>query len=95
MNAGVCKINIHLPDNHSLKEKRRILKSVMSRLRNLYNISVAEVDNQDLWQMATIGVSCVGSNHIDETIDSILNYIKQNYPDIEVVDHELEIMQGF
>jgi uncharacterized protein YlxP (DUF503 family) len=67
----------------------------MSRLRNQYNISIAEVEDQDLWQIATLGISWVGNSHTDETIDSILKYIEQNYPDIEVVDHETEVMQGF
>jgi uncharacterized protein YlxP (DUF503 family) len=95
MNAAVCKIKIHLPDNHSLKEKRRIIKSVISRLRNQYNISIAEVEDQDLWQIATLGLSCVGNSRIDETIASILKYIGQNYPAIEIIDHETEVMQGF
>lgn len=95
MNAAVCKIKIHLPDNHSLKDKRQIIKSVISRIRNQFNVSIAEVEDQDLWQLATIGISCVGNSHIDETIANVLKYIEQNYPDIEVIDHETEIMQGF
>ena len=95
MNATVCKIKIHLPDNHSLKGKRQIIKSIISRVRNQFNVSIAEVENQDLWQLATLGIASVGNNHSDETIANILKYIEQNYPDIEVVDHETEIMQGF
>ena len=97
MNAGIFKIKIHIPENHSLKEKRRIVKSLMSRLRNQYNISIAEVDDHDLWQMATLGISCISNsnNHVDQTINNIIKYIEQNYPELEIVNHEIEIMHGF
>jgi uncharacterized protein len=97
MNAAVCKIKLFLPENHSLKEKRRIIKSVMGKLRNQYNISIAEVEDQDLWQIATIGVSIVASsqNHVDEMIDRMLEYIRLTFPDIEVINHDIEVMHGF
>jgi uncharacterized protein YlxP (DUF503 family) len=97
MNAGIFKIKIHIPENHSLKEKRRIVKSLMARLRNQYNISIAEVDDHDLWQIATIGISCISNsnNHVDQIISNIIKYIEQNYPELEIVNHEIEIMHGF
>lgn len=97
MNAGVCKFKIHIPDNHSLKEKRRIVKSIMSKLRNQYNISIAEVDDHELWQIATLGMSCISNSnsHVDEIFNNILNFIRQNYPEIEIVDYDIEIMHGF
>lgn len=96
MNTGVCKIKLHLPGSQSLKSKRRIIKSIISRLRNQYNISIAEVDDQDLWQLATLGVACVSNHnqHVDETMSKVVNFIAQNYPELEVVDHELEILHG-
>ena len=97
MNAAVFKIKMHMPQSQSLKDKRRILQSMLKRLRNQYNISIAEVDDQDLWQMATIGLSCVCNSHghAGEIVDSMLNFIRQNYPEVEVVNHESEILQGF
>ena len=97
MNAGICKIRLHIPDNHSLKEKRRVVKSITSRLRNQFNISVAEVDDYDLWQMATLGISCVSNHnhHVDETLTKVVNYITQQYPELEIVDREMEILQGY
>ncbi len=96
MNTGVCKIKLHLPGIESLKGKRRIVKSVISRLRNQYNISIAEVDDQDLWQLATLGIACVSNHnqHVDETLSKVLGFIAQNYPELEVVDHEMEILHG-
>ncbi len=96
MNTGVCKLKLHIPENQSLKDKRRIVKSIISRLRNQYNISVAEVDDHDLWQLATLGISCVSNNgqHVDETITKIINFIVQNYPELEIVGQETEIIHG-
>ncbi len=96
MNTGICKIRLHLPGTESLKGKRRIVKSVISRLRNQYNISIAEVDDQDLWQLATLGIACVSNHnqHVDETLSKVLGFIAQNYPELEVVDHEMEILHG-
>ncbi len=96
MNTGICKLQIHLPDNHSLKEKRRTLKSITSRLRNQFNVSVAEVGDYDLWQSASIGISCVSNNnqHVDEILNKIMNYITFNYPELEIIDHDIEIMHG-
>ena len=96
MNTGVVKIQLHLPENQSLKDKRRIVKSIISRLRNQYNISIAEVDDNDLWQMATLGISCVSNNsqHVDETITDIIKFINHKYPELEIVNQEIEIIQG-
>jgi uncharacterized protein YlxP (DUF503 family) len=96
MNIGVCKIKLHIPGNQSLKDKRRVVKSIIPKLRNQYNISIAEVDDQDLWQLATLGISCVSNNgkHIDETITNIINFIGQNYPELEIISQETEIIHG-
>ncbi len=96
MNTGVCKIKLHLPESQSLKEKRRIIKPIITRLRNLYNISVAEVDDQDLWQIATIGVSCVSNHdhHIDEMLTSVLSFITDSYPNVEIIEQEIEVFHG-
>ena len=96
MNTGVGKIQLHLPENQSLKDKRRIVKSIIARLRNQFNVSIAEVDDNDLWQLATLGISCVSNNsqHVDETITNIIKFINHNYPELEIVNQEIEIIQG-
>jgi len=60
MVVGICTIAIHLPFSRSLKEKRRVIKSLKDRLRGRHNISLAEVDGQDLWQRAVLGIAAVG-----------------------------------
>jgi len=96
MNVGICRIKLHISDSRSLKDKRRIVKSVVSRLRNQYNISVAEVDDQDLWQLVTLGISCVSNHnqHVDEILSKVVNFITNNYPELEIVDHQTEILSG-
>ena len=59
MVIGALRLELHFPACGSLKEKRQILKSIMGRIRSRYNISVAEVDHNDLWQRAAIGISAV------------------------------------
>ena len=96
MNAGICRIKFHLSQSQSLKDKRRIVKSIIARLRSHYNISIAEVDDQDLWQLVTLGIACVSNHnqHVDETLSKVMNFIVNNYPELEVIEHQTEIFSG-
>ena len=60
MVVGIMSMRLHIPGAHSLKDKRRALRSVKDRLRSHYNVSVAEVDAHDVWQTAVLGVCAVG-----------------------------------
>jgi len=93
MNVGVCRIELRLPENQSLKGKRRVIKSIIARLENKYNVSVAEVDNQNLWQLATLGIACVSNRrrHADATLSSVVKFVAQNYPDVELLSSEIEV----
>ena len=92
MHVSVCQIKLRLPENHSLKGKRQVIKSIITRLKNRFNVSVAEVDNQNLWQLATLGVACVSNhrNHADETLSNAVKFVVQNYPDVELLSSEIE-----
>jgi uncharacterized protein len=92
MHVSVCQIEIRLPENHSLKGKRQVIKSIITRLQNKFNVSVSEVDNQDLWQLATLGVACVSNHrrHADETLSNVVKFVVQNYPDVELLSSEIE-----
>ena len=96
MHIGVCRIELRLPENQSLKGKRRVIKSIIARLQNEYKVSVAEVDNQDLWQLATLGISCVSNHrrHADEILSNAVKFIAQNYPDLELVNSEVEVFSA-
>ena len=97
MNIGVCKLELRLPENESLKGKRRVIQSIITRLQNKYNASVAEVDNQGLWQLATLGITCVSNNrrHANEMLSSMINFVAQNYPGVELLSSETEVFSAF
>jgi uncharacterized protein YlxP (DUF503 family) len=92
MHVSVCQIKLRLPENHSLKGKRQVIKSIITRLQNKFNVSVAEVDSQDLWQIATLGIACVSNHrrHADETLANVVKFVIQNYPDVELLSSEIE-----
>jgi uncharacterized protein YlxP (DUF503 family) len=94
MIIGVSQITLHLPGCHSLKDKRQIIKSVMARVRQQFEVAIAEVDEQDRWQIAILGVSCVSnsSQHIDEILGRVRRYIEETRPDIIVTNVEVEII---
>ena len=96
MNVGVCKINLRLPENLSLKGKRQVLKSITTRVVNRFNVAVAEVDNQDLWQLATLGVCCVSNSkrHTNEVLSKVVDFIAGNRFEIEILDYEIEILSA-
>ncbi len=94
MIVGVSQITLHLPGCRSLKDKRQIVKSVMARVRQQFEVAIAEVDEQDRWQIAILGVSCVSnsSQHIDEILGRVRRYIEETRPDIILADAEVEII---
>jgi uncharacterized protein len=94
MNVGICKIKMRLPDNLSLKGKRQVVKSLTARLKNKFNISVAEVEDNDLWQLATIGICFISNDQrfTNEVLSKALDMVVQNQGDYELLDHEIEIL---
>jgi uncharacterized protein YlxP (DUF503 family) len=94
MNVGICKVSLRLPENMSLKGKRQVLKSITSRVRNKFNIAVAEVDDNDVWQRATIGICCVSNNrrHTNQVLSRVVNFIENSRFEVEILDYEIEII---
>ena len=94
MNIGVCRIELRLPENLSLKGKRRVLKSITSRVRNKFNVSVAEVDDQELWQLAIIGICCVSNNsrYTNEVLSKVVDFIVNSRFEVEVLNYEIELL---
>ncbi|UCC90717.1 MAG: DUF503 domain-containing protein [Dehalococcoidia bacterium] len=94
MNVGVCKISLRLPENLSLKGKRRVLKSITTRVRSQFNVSVAEVDDHDLWQLATIGICCVSNNkrYTNQVLSKVVDFITAGRFDVEILNYEIEIL---
>ena len=94
MNVGVATIRLRLPENSSLKGKRSVLKSVIAQVRNKFNVAVAEVDDQDVWQIATIGVSYVSndSQHTNEVLSKVVSFIDNGRFDLEMLDYQIELL---
>jgi uncharacterized protein YlxP (DUF503 family) len=93
MVAGLGSITFRLHDCHSLKGKRKIVKSIISRLRNNFNVSVAEVESNDIYQKAVIGFALVGNDRkvINSKIDKLIN-LADELNLAEIIDSEMEII---
>ena len=91
--AGVC-FDIHVPESRSLKSKRAAIRPIVDGLRHRFHVSVAEVDHQDTWQRAAIGVALVSGSvgHLQEQLDSVERFVA-NAPDIELLDVEINWLE--
>jgi len=78
MVVGVLRLELLLPENHSLKGKRSVLRAIKSRVQNKFNVSIAEADDHDVWQRAVLGVSQVGSDraHVDACLREVVHFIE-------------------
>jgi uncharacterized protein YlxP (DUF503 family) len=85
-------VEIHLPDVDSLKGKRHVIKGLKERVRNRFEVAIAEVDHHDIWQRATLAVACVShdSRHANEVVDKAMDFIEANV-DGRVIDMSVEI----
>jgi len=94
MNVGVCIVKLRLPENQSLKGKRQVLKSITTQVGNKFNVSVAEVSDQDLWQLATLGICCVSNDkrHANEILSKVMNFIANGRSSVEILNYEIEIL---
>jgi uncharacterized protein YlxP (DUF503 family) len=92
MHIGTLTIVLHLHEAGSLKDKRQILKSLIETTRQKFNISIAEIDDQDLWRRATIGVACVSNDkqHLNRVLDKVVDTLESN-PLVEVGEVALEM----
>lgn len=92
MIIGVATIKLHTPWVHSLKEKRMVVKSIISKVQNKFNVSIAEVDEQDTHQIIIIGIACVvGTVALaDSTIEKVITFTEEN-SDAEILDIQREI----
>jgi uncharacterized protein YlxP (DUF503 family) len=89
MNIGLLTLEIFIPDSHSLKDKRMVVRSLRDRLRK-FNVSVAECEHQDLWQRSTVGVVSVASDPkvLEQTLNSVLlaseEILERNLADFQI-----------
>ncbi|MFQ5991822.1 MAG: DUF503 domain-containing protein [Nitrospiraceae bacterium] len=93
MIVGLCTIELYIPNGHSLKSKRQVLMSLKQRVRDKFNVSVAEVGEQDRWQKALLGIACVANEgaYVNQVLDQVLNLIR-SVPTIELVRYRVEML---
>lgn len=77
--VGVLRLEVRIPEAHSLKEKRRVVRALTSRVRNKFNVSIAECADQDVWQRAVLGVAQVGNEqpHVDACLRNVVHFIDE------------------
>ncbi len=91
MHIGVCKIRLRIPESHSLKAKRRVIKSLTARLKNRFNVAIAEVEALEAHQFAILAAVSVSNDvvHLNKIISHLITFIETNV-DAELVDYETE-----
>jgi uncharacterized protein YlxP (DUF503 family) len=91
--VGTARISFYIRDNRSLKEKRKIVKSVTAKVHHRFNASIAEIDSNDKWQMIGLGISVVGNDRrfVNSALDKVLTYIDSLYLG-EMIDSVIEIV---
>ncbi len=96
MTVGLCRVWLRLPENHSLKEKRGLIKSLTARLHKKFNVAVAEVGDHDRWQMTSLGITCVttSESHAHQMMASVVAFIRSERPDAEMVDYRTEVLHA-
>jgi uncharacterized protein len=94
MHVGIARVALHLAGNGSLKGKRMVVKSVAQRVRNRFNVAVAEIDTQDAWQVATLGIVCLSDDprHSNEVLSKVIDFIESERLDAEVGAVEMELI---
>ncbi len=96
MHVGVCRIMLHLPDAASLKHKRQVSRSLSTRIRNTFNVAVAEVEDHDLWQRLTLAVCCVSTDqaHANEMVSKVVAFVEDSRRYLEFIYYQTDIIWG-
>lgn len=94
MHIGVCQIEMHIPENHSLKDKRHVVKSIISQVRNKFEVSIAEIEHQDNWQIASLGIAYVSNDarHANEVLSRVVSFLQESRIEAEMLDYSIEII---
>ena len=93
MPIGLLTLEIYIPEAHSLKDKRQVLRSLKDRLRGKFNVAVAELEGQDSWQRSVVGVVSLSNNagHLEQSLRTVLEE-SERHLGRDLVGHELEVL---
>lgn len=96
MIVGAAKVTIHMPSSQSLKDKRQVVKSLIAQVQNQFQISIAEIERQDQWQIGVLGLSYVSNSagHADEVLARAIGFLSTRKIDAYVLDYETEIIHA-
>ena len=96
MHIGACRISLYLPESQSLKSRRQIARSLTARIRNKFNVAVAEDGDNELWQRLTLLVCAVSSDAAiaNEMMSQVAAFIEETRPDLELLDYGVELISG-
>lgn len=96
MVVGLVQISMRLPENSSLKGKRKLVKSLLGRLKTRFNVAAAEVEDNDLWQRAEVGLAVVGNDRrfVNSVLDKIMDYVERE-TEAEILDARMDIQNVF
>jgi uncharacterized protein len=88
-----CQIELYLPDSHSLKQKRSIIKSIVTRLPKEFNVATAEIGHLDVWQSSLIGLVSIGNDegYLAAQMEKAVVWLIQHRPDVQLVDYQIQL----
>ncbi len=94
MPVGVLTLRLRLPGCDSLKAKRSRLKPLLARLHRQFNVSAAEMDNQDSWGQAVIACAAVSNDRaqVQRLLQQVARWVDENWPDVQLIEDQLEII---
>jgi uncharacterized protein len=94
MILGTAQLSIQIPEAHSLKDRRRVVKSIVERVRARFDVAIAEIDDQQYWQSARIGLVAVSnsSKQVDEVVQQVIGFVEQNLRDGYLSDVQTDIL---
>lgn len=93
MIIGILEMILYLPESHSLKDKRQVVKSVKDKVRNRFNVAIAETDDLDLWQKARLGICTLGNDRrqVNGRLDQVINFIERLQVATDI-DSQIELL---
>jgi uncharacterized protein YlxP (DUF503 family) len=92
--VGLCTMELQIPSSLSLKDKRQVLQGFIARIRNEFNVSVAEVDHQDSWQLATVAVAAVSNDeaYLHGLLEHVVHKVEGGRLDLVLLDYSIEFV---
>jgi len=93
MTVGILKVSLFIPQSNSLKAKRMVLHSIKAQLRNRFNVALAQIDDEDKWQKATLAIAGVerDKRHMESVLSEVINFISE-IQSAQLIEHQIELL---